>query len=69
MAITFNILVTLSAREIFCFRSISCIADQEGILHHIVDPSRMKSSPMAPKMDAGLPHIAPARTAPMNSKA
>jgi hypothetical protein len=39
MAIIFNTPITFNAGEIFRFGSISCIEDQEGILHCIVDPS------------------------------
>jgi hypothetical protein len=69
MAIVFNILVTFNAREFLCFGSLFCIADQEGILRHIADPSGNRSSPMAPNTTAGLPCPTPARTTPMNSKA
>jgi hypothetical protein len=54
MAITFNTMITFNAGEIFHFGSISCVVDQEGILHRIGDPSRKKSSPVAQKVVAGL---------------
>jgi hypothetical protein len=49
MAIIFNTMITFNAGEILHFRSISCIADHEGILHRISDPSGKKSSLVAPK--------------------
>jgi hypothetical protein len=52
MAIIFNTSITFNAEEIFHFGSIYCIADQEGNLHRIADPSRKKSSPVAPKAAA-----------------
>jgi hypothetical protein len=54
MAITFNTMITFIAEEIFHFGSISC-ADRGGILHYIANPSRKKSSPVAPKVAARLP--------------
>jgi hypothetical protein len=56
MAIIFNITVTFNAGEIFRFGSLSCIVDQEGILHRIVDPSK-KRSLMAPNVGAGSSHL------------
>jgi hypothetical protein len=69
MAIIFNTLFNFNAGEIFHFGSISCIADQEGILHRIADASGKKSSLVVPKAAAELPHTAPARITPTKSKA
>jgi hypothetical protein len=69
LAIVFNIPVTFNAGEIIFMGSLSCIADQEGVLHSIVDPSRKISSPTVPNAVGGLPHPTLARTASMNSKA
>jgi hypothetical protein len=55
MAIIFNTMITFNAGGIFYFGSISYIMDQEDILHRIADPSRKKSSLVAPKTPAGLP--------------
>jgi hypothetical protein len=59
MAIVFNIAVTFNVVEIFCFGSLSCIADQEGILHRIANPSEKRSSSMALNAGAGLPRPTP----------
>jgi hypothetical protein len=64
MAIAFNTMITFNTREIFHFGSISYIAYQGGILHRIVNPSRKKSSLVAPKATTGLPRTAPARIPP-----
>jgi hypothetical protein len=55
MAIIFDTLITFNAREVIRFGSLSCITDQEGVLHRIAVPSESRSSPMEP-------------IAPMNSK-
>jgi hypothetical protein len=68
MAIIFNIPITSNVGEIFYFGSLSYIADQEGVLHHITDPSDKRTSLMAPNVEVGLSHLTPARTAPKNSK-
>jgi hypothetical protein len=69
MAIIFNIPVTFSAGEISRFESNSCIADQKGILHCIMDPSRKKSSPVVAEAAVGLSRTVFARSTLMNSKA
>jgi hypothetical protein len=69
MAIIFNIPVTINAGVIFCFVSLSGIADQEGVLHRIADPSEKRSSLMAPNAGAGSSRLTPVRTAPMNCEA
>jgi hypothetical protein len=69
MAIVFNIPITFNAGEIFFFGSLSCITDQEGVLHRIVDPSEKRFSSMAPNLGVGLPHPTPARNALRNTKA
>jgi hypothetical protein len=55
MAIIFNTPIAFNVGEVFCFGSLSCIADQEGILHRIVDPSEKRSSPMASIEEVGSP--------------
>jgi hypothetical protein len=47
-AIIFNTLVSFNAGEMFCFGSLYCIAEQEGVLHRITDPSEKRSSSVAP---------------------
>jgi hypothetical protein len=69
LAIFFNIPVTFNAGEIIFMGSLSCIVDQEGVLHCFANPSRKISSPTMPNVVAGLPHPTPVRTAPTNSKA
>jgi hypothetical protein len=48
MANIFNTSVIFNAREVFHFGFLSCIADQEGVLHCIVDPSKKIFSLVAP---------------------
>jgi hypothetical protein len=45
MAITFQHKITLCPGSVFCFGTISSVADEEGIIHRIVDPSKKKPSP------------------------
>jgi hypothetical protein len=44
MAITFKNKITLRPGAMFRFGTISCIADEEGTLHHIADPPEKKPS-------------------------
>jgi hypothetical protein len=44
MAITFQHKIILRPRSVFCLGTISFVADEEGTLHHIVDPPERKSS-------------------------
>jgi hypothetical protein len=45
MAVTFQHLIALRPGSVFCFGTISSIADKEGTLHRIVDlPERKPSS-------------------------
>jgi hypothetical protein len=45
MAVTFHSKITLRPGSVFCFGTISSIADEEGILHRIADPPKKKSPP------------------------
>jgi hypothetical protein len=45
MAITFQYKIALCPGSMFCFGTISSIADEEGILHRIADPPEKKPSP------------------------
>jgi hypothetical protein len=45
MAVTFHCKITLRPRSVFCFGTISSIADEEGTLHRIADPPKKKSTP------------------------
>jgi hypothetical protein len=45
MAITFHSKITLRPGSVFCFRTISSVADEEGTLHRIADPPEKKSPP------------------------
>jgi hypothetical protein len=60
MVVTFKNKITLSPGAMFCFGTISCIADVEGTLHHVADPPKKKPS-------SGIPREAKARlqTAPL----
>jgi hypothetical protein len=45
MAVTFHHKITLRPRSVFCFGTISSIADEEGTVHRIADPPKKKSIP------------------------
>jgi hypothetical protein len=45
MTVTFHSKITLRPGSIFCFGTISSMADEEGTLHRIADPSEKKSPP------------------------
>jgi hypothetical protein len=45
MAVTFWYKIALRPRSVFCFGTISSMADEEGILHRIADPLENKPSP------------------------
>jgi hypothetical protein len=45
MAVTFHHKITLCPGSVFCFGTISSIADEEGTLHRIADPPKKKSPP------------------------
>jgi hypothetical protein len=45
MAVTFHRKITLHPGSVFCFGTISSIADEEGTLHCIADPPKKKSTP------------------------
>jgi hypothetical protein len=45
MAITFHSKITLRPRSVFCFGTISSVADEKGTLHRIADPPEKKSPP------------------------
>jgi hypothetical protein len=44
MAITFQHKISLRSGSVFCFGTISSVANEEGILHRIVDPPKKKPS-------------------------
>jgi hypothetical protein len=44
MAVTFQHKIILCPRFVFCFGTISSVADEEGTLHRIADPPERKSS-------------------------
>jgi hypothetical protein len=45
MAVTFHRKITPRPGSVFCFGTISSVADEEGTLHRIADPPRKKSPP------------------------
>jgi hypothetical protein len=45
MAVTFHRKITLRPESVFCFGTISSVADEEGTLHRIADLPRKKSLP------------------------
>jgi hypothetical protein len=44
MAVTFQQKIVLRPRSVFCFGTISSVADEEGTLRRIADPPERKSS-------------------------
>jgi hypothetical protein len=44
MAVTFQHKIILRPGSMFCFGTISSVADEEGTLHRIADPPERKSS-------------------------
>jgi hypothetical protein len=44
MAVTFQHKIVLRPGSVFCFRTISSVADEEGTLHRIADPPERKFS-------------------------
>jgi hypothetical protein len=44
MAITFQHKIALHPGSMFCFGTISSVADEEGILHRIADPPEKRPS-------------------------
>jgi hypothetical protein len=44
MAITFQHKIAFCPGSVFCFVTISSVADEEGILHRIADPPEKKPS-------------------------
>jgi hypothetical protein len=44
MVVTFQHKIVLQPGSVFCFETISSVADEEGTLHRIVDPLERKSS-------------------------
>jgi hypothetical protein len=49
MAITFKCKMALRPGAMFCFGTISCIVDEEGTLHRVVDPPEKKLSSEIPR--------------------
>jgi hypothetical protein len=45
MVVTIRSKITVRPGSVFCFETISSIADEEGILHRIADPPEKKSTP------------------------
>jgi hypothetical protein len=45
MDVTFHSKITLRPGSVFCFGTISSVADEEGTLHRIVDPPKKRSPP------------------------
>jgi hypothetical protein len=49
MAITFKCKIALRPEAMFCFGTISCIADEKGTLHRVADPPEKKLSSEIPR--------------------
>jgi hypothetical protein len=58
MAITFQHKIILRPGSVFCFRTISFAADEEGTLHRIADPPKRKPSPTLSRKVGAKPEIA-----------
>jgi hypothetical protein len=52
MAITFRCKILLRPGSVFCFGTISSVADEEGTLHRITNPPRKKSPPNSENIGA-----------------
>jgi hypothetical protein len=63
MAIIFKSKITFSLIAIFCFETISCIADIEGTLHRIAAPPKKKPSSGIPREAGVKPRAMPPLTA------
>jgi hypothetical protein len=44
MAVTFQCKIALRPGSVFCFGTISSVADEKGVLHRITDPPEKKPS-------------------------
>jgi hypothetical protein len=53
MAVTFHSKITVRPGSVFCFGTISSVADEEGILHRLADPPEKKSPPTNPEKTGG----------------
>jgi hypothetical protein len=49
MAFAFKCKIALCPGTMLCFGTISCIAEEEGTLHHVVDPPKKKLSSGIPR--------------------
>jgi hypothetical protein len=49
MVVTSQCKIALRRRSVFCFGTISSIADEKGTLHRIVDPPEKRFSPEIPR--------------------
>jgi hypothetical protein len=58
MAIIFQYKIALRLGSVFGFGTISSVADEEGILHHIADPPEKKPSPKISEKDGSRQQIA-----------
>jgi hypothetical protein len=58
MAVTSQCKITLHPGFVFCFETISSIADEEGTLHRIADPLKKKFSPEIPRKAGARQQIA-----------
>jgi hypothetical protein len=53
MTVTFQHKIILRPGSVYCFGTISSVADEEGTLHHIVDlPEKKSSSKISEKIGA-----------------
>jgi hypothetical protein len=53
MVVVFKSMITFSTRAVFCFGTISCMADVEGTLHRIATSPERKSPLRSTKGEIG----------------
>jgi hypothetical protein len=63
MAITFKCKIAFRPETMFCFGTISCIADEEGTLHRVADPPEKKLSSEIPREVEAKQRVAPSPVA------
>jgi hypothetical protein len=65
MVVVFKSVIPFSLGAVFCFGTISCIVDVEGILHHLVISPERKSPSGSLKEVAARPQTVPTKTPTM----
>jgi hypothetical protein len=65
MVVVFKSMITFSPGAVFCFGTISYVADAEGTLHHIMTSLERKSPSGSPKEAVAKPRTMPTKTPSM----